>query len=75
MGSLGVAECHFILEETGAWGLSSSRSISCFPVLSSPASIPLHGHPPTPPRPASCKLLLNPQNPTQAFPPLLGGVP
>lgn len=31
MGSLGIAESHFILEETGRWGVSFSRSISSFP--------------------------------------------
>lgn len=77
MGSLGVAESHFILEETGRWGVSFSRSINYFPTFSFPATmLPL----PRPPSGterlplASCKLLFHPQNPAQTFP-CLGGFP
>lgn len=73
MGSLGVAECHFILEETGGWGaeflllhqlLSHAQFSSQCPST----------QPPTP-TPSSCKLLLNPQNPTRALPLSLGAFP
>lgn len=79
MRSLGIAECHFILEETGGQGdrgrvsLAPSATLPCC----FPATVPpLHRPPPgTERRPwASCKLLHNPQNPAQAFP-CLGAFP
>lgn len=71
MGGLGVAECHFVLEETGV----GAEFLSLHQLLSHAQFSSQHPSTP-PPRPASCKLLLNPQNPTQAFPPpSLGAFP
>ena len=53
MRSLGIAECHFILEETGGQGESFSRSVSYSPMLfpshSAPSTQAPSGYRETPP--------------------------
>lgn len=73
MGSLGVAECHFILEETGGWG---AEFLSLHQLLShAQFSSQCPSAQPPDPRPVFLQTPAQPSKPYSGTPPLLGGVP